>query len=116
MGFLSRFWRTRSKSQESQPIETFRVLLSVMRALLGIVTPSLRGVGLKIDGWKIQIVSYFDGDILDEEIEAMQIAETEVSCDFLPPVEIEWQIIRSDWPEKIDGLDRWVYRRREAED
>ena len=48
-----------------------RIVLSVQRALLGEVTPNLRGVAADWNDTEIRVVCYFDGPISDTNREDM---------------------------------------------
>lgn len=89
------------------------LLLSVQRALLGAVSPSLRGVTV---GWQdnlIRLRFYFDGPISDEEYSAVQVVSTEVIADFQSPWEINEEILRLDPPTPLECLEAWAFLRRE---
>jgi hypothetical protein len=57
-------------------------ILSVNRALWGAVTASLRSVQVSFDESEMHLHFYFAGDPSDEDLEAMQVAATEVAADF----------------------------------
>lgn len=89
------------------------IILSVQRALLGEVSPALRGVTVGWNDKSINILCYFDGFISKEDREAMSCVETEVMADF-PDLQIDLDVIQCDVPQEMNLLDVWVYRRREA--
>ena len=59
-----------------------RVLLTVQVALLGMVTPSLRGVTVHWDDRRILAHCFFDGPIGEEERETCSDIEAEVMASF----------------------------------
>ena len=89
------------------------VILSVQRALLGEVSPALRGVTVGWDEKSITILCYYDRKISPEDREAMSCVETEVMADF-PQLQIDLDVIECDAPQNIKLLDAWVYRRGES--
>jgi hypothetical protein len=69
------------------------LLLSVQRALLGEVSPSLRGVTV---GWRDHLILlrfYFDGAVTEEDREAMSVVGAEVIADFTEPWDIHEEVI-----------------------
>jgi hypothetical protein len=89
------------------------LLLSALRALLGEVSPALRGVTI---GWRDHVIllrSYFDGPISEVDRDSMSSVGAEVIGDFSEPWTIEDEVIRCDAPEPLEGLVAWAYRRRE---
>lgn len=89
------------------------LLLSAQRALLGAVSPALRGVTVGARDKVVLFRCYLDGPIAEEDREALQVAGTEIIADFPAPWDINEEIIRCDAPAEIEVLDAWVYRRRE---
>ena len=89
------------------------VILSVERALLGEVSPTLRGVTVGWEGHSIKLLCYYDGSISEEDRESMSCVQTEVMADF-PDLQIELEVVRYDPPKEMKSLGAWVYRRREA--
>lgn len=91
-----------------------RVILSVQRALLGEVSPALRGVTVGWDEKRIAILCYYDRRISEEDREAMSCVETEVMADFPADLQIDLDVIQCDAPQEMKLLDVWVYCRRES--
>ena len=89
------------------------ILLSVQRALLGAVSPALRGVTIDWDRETIRIIAFFDGLISDDDIESMSVVETEVMADFLPEYSVSMETKRFDSPSQITCLKAWAYYRKE---
>jgi hypothetical protein len=90
------------------------VLLSFQRALWDMVTPGLRGVAVT------PAMPLIEGRFLYEEpddIERLIPAEVEayVVADFLPPVDVRFEVVtlpRSQPRDLLPG-EEWVYLRRE---
>jgi len=59
-----------------------RVLLSVQRALLGHIGIAVRAIVCRRAKDKVHVRTVFDGEIKDDDAEAMSEAETEVLADF----------------------------------
>lgn len=90
------------------------VALSVVRALLGAVTPEMRRVGFLLDGRKIQLFCIYDGAPSESLSEEMNDVEAEILADFAADVLTEVQLVRMDAPEAIKLEAIWVYARKEA--
>ncbi|MEZ5485069.1 MAG: hypothetical protein R3F01_07925 [Lysobacteraceae bacterium] len=90
--------------------------MSLMRALLGEVTPYLRAVlarDVLPDGFQIEF--YVDGPSEEAFREAASCIDTEVLADFPPEIQISHRVIRLDAPINIpvgDGL--LVFLRKES--
>lgn len=89
------------------------VLLSVQRALLGVVSAALRAVVVDYSETSITVTSYFDGEISEDDAESMSCVETEVVADFAADDRVEVRCVRCDVPHPIDGRGVWAYQRRE---
>lgn len=90
-----------------------RVLLSVQRALLGEVFPSLRGVSVGLDERSIRLVCYVDGPVSPMDLDRLSGVEAEVIADFSENTEVRLEVIRCDVPAEMRSLTVWAYRRRE---
>ena len=90
------------------------VVLSFIRALLGEVSPTLRGITVGLKEKKAKLVCYFDGEIQENDINSMNSVEAEMLAD-LPEMEIDFNVERLDYPEPLSEktLDEWLYLRRE---
>lgn len=88
--------------------------LSLQRALLGKVTPNIRGIIALLDGSQIYLTFYYDGDISENDEENASEIETEVIADFDDKYTILTQVKRLDFPQRIK-LDNGflVYLRKE---
>lgn len=88
--------------------------LSLQRALLGEITPDVRGITYGCDKNKIVIRCYFAGEITEEDEDSMDCVEGEVIADF-PEHAIDLQCITLDMSESLaqHTLSAWVYLRKE---
>jgi hypothetical protein len=91
------------------------LLLSVQRALLGVVPASLRAVFCERDGTRILLRFVFDGDVGPEQRDDMQIVGSEVVSDFPDVTRIEEDIVRVDAPAGLGpyALAACAYWRKE---
>jgi len=89
------------------------VLLSVQRALLGKITPSMRAVTAAYDDTSVKLTFYFDGPISDADEESASCAETEVMADMADPSSVSTTCKRIDRPAKIEDPGPWVFARNE---
>lgn len=87
--------------------------MAVQRALLGAITPSVRGITVGDAPLDVRIRWYFDGPIRMEEEEMASEVETEVLADMSPDCHVQTELLRIDAPDLMPGLDFWVYRRWE---
>ena len=95
-----------------------QLLLSLQRALLGAVTPSLREVTCGWHGATLLLRFTFDGAPEEGQVEAAHIVGSEVISDFSDSWNIEEQIVRHDYPAPLtadpDRLPLTAYRRWEV--
>lgn len=92
-----------------------KALLSVQRALLGRVMPSLRAVVVQWRAREVRVRCYFDGEISEADREEMSCAETEVIADYRPEVAVKFECLRVDAPGSISDENAWAYARKEPE-
>ncbi|MGO9672979.1 MAG: hypothetical protein ACLPSF_02220 [Methylocella sp.] len=81
------------------------VILSVNRALLGAVSPSLRSVQVEYADNEINIYCFFDGAISEDDSEDMSAAASEVAASF-PNHKVYEHCIRADYPTPIKPTDK----------
>jgi hypothetical protein len=91
-----------------------RVLLSLQRALLGEVFPALRKVTADWSDSAVKFWAYVDGELAPQDEESLSCVSAEVAADFSPGVEIDYEIIRCDAPQRIQDGRLAVFCRREA--
>lgn len=88
--------------------------LSFQGALLGAVSARVRGIGFIDDGEWIRFVAYVEGPCEGKDIEALDIAATEIVADFNDR-KIDFRCIRLDPPARLrehhHELQCWVYIR-----
>ena len=91
------------------------VLLSVQRALLGAIGPSVRAVLCCWTTASINVRVVFDGPISEHDLETMSIVETEVISDF-PDCDVRVLCVRIDQvrPIELDASEVVVFRRQES--
>lgn len=94
-------------------MERDQVALVLQTALLGEVSPALRGVGFALEDDNVRLLFYYDGVICDEDRESASTVETEVMAGLGRPERVTSEVIRFDTPKKLPDPDCWVYRRRE---
>lgn len=99
-------------------METFSMsyaLLSIQRALLGVVTPELRAVVVDVcSGDKLFYIHfYYEGEVSEGVIDLWECAITESSADFGPDCILDAGVERLDYPQKIPFRGRYAYLRKE---
>jgi hypothetical protein len=101
---------------DNSPIQRSFVLLSLQRAMLGLVFPALRGVSVEWDHRTIHVTAYTSGPLAKEDEESVSEMETEVMADFPESILVTSEIVRRDDAEPLPNVENavWVYRRRDA--
>jgi hypothetical protein len=91
-----------------------KLLLRFQTALLGMITPALRGVAVSWTDRTIVGRLLFDSDVADNEFECASDVEAEVAAAF-PDHEVGIKAETYPHPRPMieRGLDAWVYRRKE---
>ena len=77
--------------------------LSLQRALLGEITPNIRGITCACNESVIVVRCYFAGEITEEDEDSMDCVATEVISDF-PEYAIDLQCIAIDMSESLAQL------------
>ncbi|GBC62561.1 hypothetical protein DENIS_3533 [Desulfonema ishimotonii] len=100
--------------QDHKSLINFRasLLLSMQGALLGEVTPELRGVTV---GWTediIQGIFYYDCKITDDISDIVEEIETLIISGF-PDYRINFKAVQNNESRLPEGLLEWVYLRAE---
>jgi hypothetical protein len=90
------------------------LLLSLQRALLGEVSPALRGVSPRLGGEGLEIWFYLDGPVSGEDRESASCVTSEVAADFPVLSRVEERVERVDAPARLPPETLWAYRRRES--
>jgi hypothetical protein len=90
------------------------ILLGFMFALLGEITPNIRGITCGWNTTEITIKFYFDGVFSEDEQESMECIATEVIAS-IPDRNIDVECRRIDFPENLEPykLSEWIYLRKE---
>ena len=89
------------------------VLVAVQQALLGEVSARLRAVTVSYDDKSIHFDCYYDGDITDEDREAMSCVETELMAVFPETHSVTHSVQRKDYPNPIPKETTWAFFRKE---
>jgi hypothetical protein len=94
-----------------------RVLISIQSALLGLVTPNLRGVAVAAHEPSIRLRFVFENDPSDDDRENVSLAETYVIADFEDFVSVEaicgWVPVSK--PLRLEAGEEGVYMRKESD-
>ena len=90
------------------------VLVAVQQALLGEVGACLRAVTVTYDENSIHLACYYDGEIADDDREAMSCVETELLATFPETHTTTVQVYRMDCPNPIPKDTIWAFCRKEA--
>jgi hypothetical protein len=93
-----------------------RVLVALQQALLGEVSSRLRAVTVLYDDNSVHFDCYYNGDISDEDREAMSCVETELIAALPETDKITHQVLRMDYPRAIPKDRTWVFFRKEDGD
>ena len=90
------------------------VLVALQQALLGEVSARLRAVTVAHDDTSIHFDCYYDGEISDEDREAMSCVETELMSMFPSTHRITYQLHRKYFPDPIPKDKTWAFFRKEG--
>lgn len=89
------------------------VLLSVQRALLDAISPSLRAVAVNWDNGQFTMRCFFDPAPTEEEWDDMNVVEGEVAADLPLHFKYERQLLEVSGPLPKDPDFVWVFSRKE---
>ncbi|MGV3502551.1 MAG: hypothetical protein ACO1O1_02510 [Adhaeribacter sp.] len=89
------------------------VLLCATRALLGAITPSVRGITVDYNREFIKLRAYFDIGATEEEKELISDAHGEIIGDFPEMKAFPYEVFDLPFPEKMQVLSDWIYMRYE---
>lgn len=90
------------------------VLFSLQRAMLGEVFPALRAVTVEWSDRQVKFFAYVDGPLADEDAESLSCISAEIAADFWSGVDIEYEVVQVDAPNRIVDQRTRVFHRREA--
>ena len=89
------------------------MLLALMKALWGEVSPALRAASIKWNDQMVHLFFFYDGEISEEDNESAECVATEVIASF-PEHRLEIDIKRLDYPNPLpNDKGELVYKRRE---
>lgn len=88
-------------------------MLSLQRALLGEVFPALRAVTVEWGPQFVKFLAYVDGQLTDEDEESLSFVSAEVAADFQHGVDVDYAVVRCDFPCRIEDQRPRVFHRRE---
>lgn len=91
----------------------YQVLVGVQQALLGEVSAHLRAVTVSYDDTSIHLDCYYDGEITDDDREAMSCVETELMAVFPETHTVTHSVQRRDYPDPIPKETIWAFFRKE---
>ncbi|MCF2500432.1 MULTISPECIES: hypothetical protein [Dyadobacter] len=90
------------------------VLISIQRALLGEIYPSIRGIAVGYEGdVKFKIIYYLDREPSEEDYENISDVAGQVLADINFSKVEELCIYTKEPFSKLDCMEAWVYIRRE---
>ena len=89
------------------------MLLSVQRALLGAVSPWLRGVAVDLRSDTATVFFYHDGEIHQDGRDDLTTVTAEIAADMTQEVEVRDEIVRLDPPARLPDHSLWAYHRKE---
>jgi len=96
-----------------------KLLLSVQRALLGVIPGNVRKIQVQWHDKKINLVVFYEKTLSESDKEDLSCAETEIIADFPAGYEIlPTQFIQRNFPSPIEEIkdlnsSAWVYERKE---
>jgi hypothetical protein len=81
--------------------------------LLGEVSARLRAVTVSYDDKSIHLDCYYDGNITDEDREAMSCVQTELMAVFPEAHSVTHSVQQKDYPSPIPKEATWAFFRKE---
>ncbi len=101
--------------QTNKQIIVGDLLFPMQQALLGKVTPSLRAVKVNLDDatHTLECSFFYDGKITDELYDLASQTAITGAAPFAPNYTLKLNVEQLDFPNKIQRVGRWVYKRRE---
>jgi hypothetical protein len=91
-----------------------QVALILQVALLGEVSPALRGVAFRVGDREVQVEFYYDGSVSEEDRESASCVVTEVIAALPEDFSVSEEIVQFDAPARLPTVEAWAYRRRES--
>lgn len=90
------------------------VLISIQRALWGMIYPEIRAIAVGYDGIeKLKVIYYLDREPIEDDYENINEVTAEV-CSDINFTEVEVLCVYTKEPFiKLDNLISWVYMRKE---
>jgi hypothetical protein len=92
-----------------------KILLSIQRALWGMIYPEIRAIAVGIPkANKLKVIVYLDRQPIENDYENIKVVTSEVLADVPELNEFEEECVFSDENiSTLDSLDSWVYVRQE---
>lgn len=98
---------------EYKEIKT-NVLLSIQRALLGMIYPDIRAIAIGFEGTqKFTVIYYLDREPNESDYESISDFTSEVLADIDFSEVEEKCVFSNDIISNLSSLDFWVYMRKE---
>lgn len=96
---------------------TTAALVSSNRALLGAITPDVRGITIDYNDQLFTLRAYFDNAATTRDKELIDIALTEIIADLHHEIkEFKYEPVNLNFPNKMTCLKQWVYLRYENDE
>lgn len=90
------------------------LLVSIQRALLGMIYPSIRGIAVGFEGLeKLKVIYYLDREPIEDDYENISEVVGEVCADIDFEEVEEICVCAKESFSKLDNLVSWVYIRKE---
>jgi hypothetical protein len=97
-------------------LERLESLANIQLALLGEISSEVRVISAEIEGEKLSLTWYFDGQPSELDIESASCTETELIADYPVDFELVTHLVQCDYPNIVPKIGIWVYARREQLD
>lgn len=95
-------------------VEREDVLFSLQRAMIGEIFPALRAVTVEWSDHSVKFFAYVDGPLADEGAESLSCISAEIAADFWSGVDIDYEVVQVNAPNRIVDQRTRVFHRREA--
>ena len=99
-----------TKLKRDNAIDRTRLLLSVQQALVGAIGVNILAICVKTNATNVELIVFSDDNLSLDQLEALDIATTEIVADFGPDIQVSFRAIENAvQPFACGGI--WVFLR-----
>lgn len=106
------FRQDQKNNPKKHPLNRTEIILTIIRALWGEVSPALREVRISWDEETFHLLFYYDGEVLEEDYHSVRRIATGF-IEYYSGYRLRVDILRLDYPKLIPQKAELIYSRRE---